>query len=118
MLHIDFSGVKKGARDDAADKQAQHPRAASPTASAVPAATPEKEATVGVTKYAYEAATAPSRGNLIKDFLIGSEDAAQFMEKTQKEAERFNGFSLLLFEFHNGLSCSFLNNVERQAQFF
>jgi len=115
--------TKKGVREDDAKEQAPPQDATSqtaPTVSSTPAAaaatatvTGEKES--GVEKYAYEEATAPSRGNLIRDFLIGGEDARQFMEQTQREAERYNGFSLLLFELQSDLACFFLNNVERQV---
>jgi hypothetical protein len=75
----------------------------------------EKKTGGTLMKYAYEEATAPSRGNLIKDFLSGEKDAEGYMRNTLKEAERFNGFSLVLFEFLQGpeASCFFLNNVDK-----
>ena len=39
---------------------------------------------------------APSRGWLIKDYLCGEEDADIYLNKLEKEADRYNGFSVIL----------------------
>ncbi len=39
---------------------------------------------------------APSRGWLVRDFLCGSEDADIFLKKLVKQADRYNGFSVIL----------------------
>lgn len=39
---------------------------------------------------------APSRGKLVSDFLTGKEDPAGYLERVRQEAERYNGFNLLV----------------------
>ena len=41
-------------------------------------------------------ANAPSRGDLVKDFLIGSEKPESYMERLHKKAQAYNGFNLVL----------------------
>jgi uncharacterized protein with NRDE domain len=45
---------------------------------------------------------APSRGRLVSAYLCGDERAPQFIEHLRGEAERFNGFNILLGD-HKGL---------------
>ena len=39
---------------------------------------------------------APSRGKLVSDFLMGKQDPAGYVERVRQEAERYNGFNLLV----------------------
>jgi uncharacterized protein with NRDE domain len=39
---------------------------------------------------------APSRGWLVKDYLCSQEDADVYLKKLEKQADRYNGFSVLL----------------------
>jgi uncharacterized protein with NRDE domain len=41
-------------------------------------------------------ANAPSRGWLVRDFLTGDDRPGDYLERLQKEAPRYNGFSVLL----------------------
>ena len=38
---------------------------------------------------------APTRGNLIKNYLLGSQSAADYMKKISRRAGKYNGFNLL-----------------------
>ena len=40
--------------------------------------------------------TAPSRGFLVSDYLLGSASPAQFIEQLKPKAQRFNGFNLVI----------------------
>ncbi len=42
---------------------------------------------------------APSRGNLVRDFLRGPEDPSEFLNDLKGEARRYNGFSLIAGDF-------------------
>jgi uncharacterized protein with NRDE domain len=39
---------------------------------------------------------APSRGKLVSDFLAGKQDPAAYLEQVREEAEKYNGFNLLV----------------------
>ncbi len=39
---------------------------------------------------------APSRGWLVRDFLIGNEEPESYIDKISKEKDKYNGFSLIL----------------------
>lgn len=41
-------------------------------------------------------ADAPSRGWLVRDFLVGADPPGEYLRRLTKEAPRYNGFSLLL----------------------
>jgi uncharacterized protein with NRDE domain len=41
-------------------------------------------------------AEAPSRGNLVSDFLLGQEKPVSYLERISANADRYNGFSLLV----------------------
>ncbi|MGD8836601.1 MAG: NRDE family protein [Desulfobacteraceae bacterium] len=44
---------------------------------------------------------APSRGQLISDFLIGSDRPAAYLKQVKKEADDYNGFNLLVGDTHD-----------------
>jgi uncharacterized protein with NRDE domain len=39
---------------------------------------------------------APSRGRLVKNFLVGQESPSEYFKKLDEEANRFNGFNLII----------------------
>jgi uncharacterized protein with NRDE domain len=39
---------------------------------------------------------APSRGRLVKNFLVGQESPSEYLKKLHEEADRFNGFNLII----------------------
>jgi uncharacterized protein with NRDE domain len=52
-----------------------------------------------ITNYRDPASTkrnAPSRGWLVREFLLGSEEPAEYLAKVRQESERYNGFNLLV----------------------
>jgi uncharacterized protein with NRDE domain len=52
-----------------------------------------------ITNYRDPASTkrnAPSRGWLVREFLLGSEEPVEYLAKVRQESERYNGFNLLV----------------------
>ena len=41
---------------------------------------------------------APSRGMLVRDFLLGLESPVEYLDRLGQESDRFNGFNLILGE--------------------
>ncbi|WP_339784312.1 MAG: NRDE family protein [Imperialibacter sp.] len=56
-------------------------------------------------------ASAPSRGNLTKDFLAGSQSSPSFYEGVKGQLDLFNGFNLLTLE-NNELY--YFNNIQKE----
>ena len=49
---------------------------------------------------------APTRGALVRDFLVGVDAAPEYLEATARRGPRFNGFSLLVFDGEQAGWCS------------
>jgi len=45
-----------------------------------------------------QVAEAPSRGHLVKDFLMGSENLNDYLQKMARTGHRYNGFNMILSE--------------------
>ncbi len=55
--------------------------------------------------------TAPSRGKLTKDFLIGEQSSSDFFEGIERDLDLFNGFNLLTMERNEFY---YFNNIEKE----
>jgi uncharacterized protein with NRDE domain len=54
---------------------------------------------------------APSRGTLVRDYLLGNEAPLSYLERLAREGHQYNGFNLLIGD--RGCLCYYSNRLER-----